>query len=174
MKGSTPEIWAICCFWITNTSAHITKRQGAQSHSPVFRNLAPYLKRCLRKGSQNKPAEGEAAYLAKRRQNRFFLCSPCSPSFPSPPVWRSLPDTHCPGVNLSSLKAAVFIQSFLWHCLRFNLPRMQAISFPSSLHIFKHCSFRTTSPEDVRLLSRLRTVCPTCCRWVTVQPWLQT
>lgn len=40
---------------------------------PHFRNLAPYLKRCLKKGSQNKPAEGEAAYLAQRRQNRFFL-----------------------------------------------------------------------------------------------------
>lgn len=123
---------------------------------PHFRNLAPYLKRCLKKGSQNKPAEGEAAYLAQRRQNRFFLFLFFLFSFLSisfhleESVW----DTNCPRVNLSSLKLAGF------HVVAWYLTHIRCRLF-HSLHlcIFWNWNFSTTCLEETELLARLRTGC---------------
>lgn len=126
---------------------------------PHFRNLALYLKRCLKKGSQNKPAEGESAYLAQRRQNRLFLFFPVFSFLSiSSHLEESVWDTHCPRVNLSSLKVAVFIQSL--HAVAWYLHHLRCRLF-HSLHlcILWNCSFRTISLEEIKLLARLRTGC---------------
>lgn len=105
---------------------------------PHFRNLALYLKRCLKKGSQNKPAEGESAYLAQRRQNRLFL-------FFSRVLlpFHLLPSGGiCLRYSLPKGKS-FFPESSSLHpvpscsCMVFTSPKMQAVSFPSSLHTLK-------------------------------------
>lgn len=124
---------------------------------PHFRNLAPYLKRCLKKGSQNKPAEGEAAYLAQRRQNRFFLFffSPVLLPFHLLPSGGICLRDSVPKGKSFSLKVAGF------HSVAWYLTHLRHRLF-HSLHlcIFWNWNFSSfSSLEETELLARLRTSC---------------